>query len=68
MMMNKTYKSKRFCHGSYELTDGTKVVLIEKFSFGWVARAAWDRLLYTDGLLTKKEAMFNASLMLNNAN
>ncbi len=57
---------KKICAGCYEYTLDDRRVMVEKFDFGWIARAQWTAHLYTDPLDTKKDAVENAKDMLVN--
>lgn len=62
-------KTKRISAGDYTRSEGKNSVRIsyEDCWGGWVAVAKWDRLLYTDPLPTKRDAIRNADRMLFNA-
>jgi hypothetical protein len=59
-------RTTRSSAGEYSVTDGKRIVRVSYFEHlkGWVAAAEWDRCLYTDPLPTKRDAVFNATLML----
>lgn len=40
----------------YHVKDGSLKMTIVRVGSGWVARADWDRYLYTDPIRTLKEA------------
>jgi hypothetical protein len=56
--------------GAYTVTDGTRTVhvvrndLLEARYGQWIAYADWDRSLYTDPCLTKRDAVEHATYML----
>lgn len=60
----------RVCAGEYEVTElgntirPRRVRVTRVDGEGWVAAAAWDQLLYTDYLPTKRDAVHNARLMI----
>lgn len=64
-------KVKRICAGEYECTNGDKTVSISRLHFwdgpGWIAAATWRQDTYTDPLRTKRDAVYNAKLMLEEA-
>lgn len=64
--MNAT--TTRISAGLYEVRAGARAVEISKQEFsdgpGWVARAQWDRYMYSDPLPTKRDAVAVALEML----
>lgn len=64
----------RLAPGEYEVTDGQRTVKISRYvwldaRYGqWVARAEWDRHLYTDPRFTLAEAKDEAHFMLRDDN
>ena len=67
-------KTRRICAGEYEVFDTlnfrpdhkvrvTQVKYPDEGTY-WIAAAAWDSCLYTDPVLTKRDAVHNAHEML----
>ena len=63
-------KSIKICAGEYEISINDLTVRVFKHEFigEWIAAAEWDSSLTTDPLPTKAHAVFNARLMLEDAN
>ena len=57
----------RICPGSYRLTRAGFTVHVERFTFGWLARADWNRNTVTDPLDTYRQAKEAALAMLARA-
>ena len=65
------FKTTKDFAGEYVVTmkgSERKVDISYHDSFkGWIASARWDNRLYTDVLWTKRDAVHNAHLMLQNS-
>lgn len=59
-------KTTKVHAGMYEVSDGYRVVRVERRDDlnGWMAIADFDPHLYTDAVPTKRDAVFNAERML----
>jgi hypothetical protein len=69
-------KTIKICAGEYEvrplpLRSGNLAVSISRVEYwdgpAWIAAAMWDNARYTDPLRTKRDAVFNARVMLSTA-
>ena len=60
--------TKRLAPGYYEVTNGKRTVEVYRREErrAWIARATWDRYLYTDLVDTKREAVEAARWMIEN--
>ncbi|MEE9159981.1 MAG: hypothetical protein V3U60_16550 [Gammaproteobacteria bacterium] len=67
--MKTPFKTSRCFSGLYEVTNGVRIVTVERRDDlrGWIAAAGWDGHLYTDAVPTKRLAVFNAHRMLHAA-
>lgn len=62
-------RTTRVCAGEYVVSNGTKRVRVTKVQYPndgvyWIAAAEWDAGQYTDPLFTKRDAVFNAIIMI----
>lgn len=62
-------KTQRHSAGSYTVRSGAYTVNVTRFEHlrgqQWIAAATWDRYLYTDPMWTKREAVEQAAIMIN---
>lgn len=68
-MTSSDATTRKVCAGEYVRHDGRREVRVfyHDLCKGWMAAAEWDRSLYTDIVPTKRDAVFNADLMLAEA-
>jgi len=68
-MTSPAHTTRKVCAGEYVRHDGFREVRVfyHDLCKGWMAAAEWDRSLYTDIVQTKRDAVFNADIMISEA-